>query len=65
MIFENSYWESTRKILLKFGEYFQVQNDHLDCFGDPKETVKVETDIMESKCTWLFCKAMEVATLED
>jgi len=50
---ENSCWENTREILLKFEEYFQVHDDYLDCFGDPKETGKVETDIMKSKCTYL------------
>jgi len=61
----NSCWESTREILLNIGEYFQVQDDCLDCFGDPKDSGKVGTDITESKCTWLFCKAKEVATLEE
>jgi len=57
--------ESARKILIKIGHYFQVQDDYLDCYGDPSVIGKVGTDIQERKCSWLFLNAVKLATEED
>ncbi|KAE8154668.1 isoprenoid synthase domain-containing protein [Aspergillus avenaceus] len=54
-----------RKILLDMGEYFQVQDDFLDVFGDPTLTGKVGTDIQDNKCTWIVTRALQCAGAEE
>jgi len=48
------------------GIAFQLQDDYLDAFGDPKTFGKqVGGDIMENKKTYLYLKALEKAAKDD
>ena len=54
-------YRKSRQILLDMGNLFQVQDDYLDCFGNPEMTGKFGTDIQDYKCSWFIVKALEKA----
>lgn len=51
-----------KKILIKMGQYFQIQDDYLDCFADADVLGKIGTDIQDNKCSWLVCTALQSAS---
>ncbi|KAI8992514.1 farnesyl pyrophosphate synthase [Pilobolus umbonatus] len=55
-------YKKAHDILIPLGEYFQVQDDYLDCYGSPEVIGKIGTDIMDNKCSWLINQALALAS---
>jgi farnesyl diphosphate synthase len=51
-----------QKILVPLGEYFQVQDDYLDCFAPPEKLGKIGTDILDNKNSWVVNVALQYVT---
>jgi geranylgeranyl pyrophosphate synthase len=55
-------FEQAKTILMMIGEYFQIQDDYLDCYGKLEDIGKEGSDIQDNKCSWLVVKALEIAS---
>lgn len=57
-----SLYEKAKVICMSIGHLFQVQDDYLDCYGDPERIGKIGTDIRDNKCGWLINTALGICT---
>lgn len=61
---DDAAYKAAEDILIPMGEYFQIQDDFLDCYADPEVLGKIGTDILDNKCSWVINTALAHVTPE-
>ncbi|CEP64440.1 bifunctional (2E,6E)-farnesyl diphosphate synthase/dimethylallyltranstransferase LALA0_S11e04148g [Lachancea lanzarotensis] len=56
--------QQAQAVLIPLGEYFQIQDDFLDCFGKPEDIGKIGTDIQDNKCSWVINTALKLCSAD-
>ena len=57
--------EDIERVAIPLGQFFQIQDDFLDLYGDPAITGKIGTDIEDNKCSWLIVQALKLCNADD
>jgi len=60
-IVDEKVFDLAKVICCTMSEYFQIQDDYLDCYGNEKQIGKVGTDIENNKCSWMVVQALNMA----
>lgn len=58
-ITDQTQFQLAQDILIPLGEYFQIQDDYIDCFTPPEILGKIGTDIVDNKNSWCVNTALQ------
>lgn len=61
---ESLYMNAIENIILKMAYLYQMQDDHLDIWGNPDMTGKIGISIAIGKSTWPKMRALQLASVE-